>query len=460
MSTEPAPGMGPYDPKTHKLLSFHDQRQKFLAGEDTPRAYLERCLEVIERSDDAIMAWQYLNTEAARTMADAATRRYQDGKPLSPVDGMPIGIKDLLETADMPTEYNCALFEGNRPIRDAISVYYLRKGGAVLLGKTVTVTLGGGDPAKTRNPFDTRRTPGGSSSGSCAAVGAAMIPGALGTHARGSTIRPSSFCGVYGLKATFGALNRQGGYSAAHSMDHLGIIAGSIEDMWIMARYISEHAGGDPGYPGLYGGRMPPAPKKPARMIVLETAGWAQTDEASKAAFQDLIDQLSNAGVEIYSREDDPAIEAYEAETAHSPDLWRQLYRFEMRWPIYQYLDYDADKIPPRLKAGVEEARGLTQAEYREGLVRRAYWRNMHDELARRCDGMITLSALGPAPIGMDQGSAIYNECSSIIGMPAISLPLLAIDDVPLGVQLQGYTDGDEALTATGRWISQYVLGT
>ena len=460
MELEPATGIGSYDPKSYKLLSFHDQWGKFLSGDDTPRAYLERCLEVIDRCDDEVKAWEYRNTEPARAMADAATKRYADGKPLSPVDGMPIGLKDLIETVDMPTEYNCELFKGNQPIRDAISVYYLRKGGAVLLGKTVTVTLGGGDPCKSRNPFDTRRTPGGSSAGSCAALGAAMIPGALGTHARGSTIRPSSFCGVYGLKATFGALNRQGSYSAAHSLDHLGVMAGSIEDMWIMARYISEHAGGDPGHPGLYGGRMAPEPKKPARMIVLETAGWAATDNASKAAFLDLVRKLADAGVEIYTREDDPAIEAYESETANSPELWRQLYRFEMRWPMYQYLDYDSDKIPPRLKAGVQEGAGLTQAEYRTALVQRAHWRNTHDELARRCDGMITLSSPGPGPIGIDQGSAIYNESSSIIGMPAISLPLLSVEDVPLGVQLQGYSDGDEALTASGRWISQYILNS
>jgi len=458
MAPDSAAGIGTYDPKSYELLTFHNRREQFLTGDDTPRNYLERCLAVIEACEGEVKAWAFLNTERAREMADASTKRYAEGRPLSLVDGMPIGIKDLIETCDMPTEYNCDLFRGNQPIRDAASVYYLRKGGAVLLGKTVTVTLGGGDPAVTRNPFDTRRTPGGSSAGSCAAVGAAMIPGALGTHARGSTIRPSSFCGVYGLKATFGALNRQGGFSAAESMDHLGIIAGSIEDMWIVAQYISEHAGGDPGHPGLYGGRTPPPAHMPQRLIRLETAGWAATDEESRDAFDDLVARLEAAGVEIFTRADDPAIEAYEQETGHSPELWRQLYRFEMRWPMYQYLDYDADKIPPRLKAGVQEGAGLTQAEYRAALVRRAHWRNMHDELAARCDGFITLSSPGPAPIGMDQGSAIYNECSSIIGMPAISLPLLAVDDVPLGVQIQGRTHCDEALTAVGRWISQEVL--
>jgi len=458
MATEAAPGIGAYDPKSYQLLSFHDQREKFLTGEDTPRNYLERCLEKIASCEEEVKAWAYLNADPARAAADASTARYAASKPLSVVDGMPLGIKDLIETVDMPTEYNCELFKGNQPIRDAASVYFLRKGGAIILGKTVTVTLGGGDPSKSRNPFDTRRTPGGSSSGSCAAIGAAMIPAALGTHARGSTIRPASFCGAYGLKATFGALNRQGGFSAAASMDHLGVIAGSIEDMWIVARYISEHAGGDPGYPGMYGSATPPPARKPERLIFLEGAGWEATDEASQEAFRGAIRELEAGGVEIYTRKDDAAIEAYEAETSQSPELWRQLYRFEMRWPMYQYLDYDSDKIPPRLKAGVQEGAGLTQSEYRAALVRRAHWRNMHDELCGRSDGFITLSSPGPGPIGIDQGSAIYNESSSIIGMPAISLPLLRVEEMPLGVQIQGAMDHDEELTAVGRWISQELL--
>ncbi len=458
MSTEPAPGIGAYDPKSYGLLSFHDQREKFLSGEDTPRTYLERCLEKISQCDDAVQAWAYLNAEPSRKAADDSTARYAAGKPLSMVDGMPLGIKDLIETVDMPTEYNCELFKGNQPIRDAASVYFLRKGGAIILGKTVTVTLGGGDPSKSRNPFDTRRTPGGSSSGSCAAVGAAMIPGALGTHARGSTIRPASFCGVYGLKATFGALNRQGGFSAAHSMDHLGVIAGSIEDMWIVARYISEHAGGDPGYPGMYGSRTPPPARRPERLIRLEGAGWASTDDESREAYEAALRALEAAGVEIYTRRDDPAIEAYEQETSQSPELWRQLYRFEMRWPMYQYLDYDADKIPPRLKAGVQEGAGLRQEEYRAALVRREYWRRMHDELCTRSDGFVTLASPGPGPIGIDQGSAVFNESSSVIGMPAISLPVLKAEEMPLGLQIQGRWDCDEALTSVGRWISQELL--
>jgi Asp-tRNA(Asn)/Glu-tRNA(Gln) amidotransferase A subunit family amidase len=241
---------GVYDPATHRMLSFHDAKAKFSAGTDTPRAYLERCAARIEALEPAVMAFAFLNLERARKAADESGARYKAGRALGPVDGMPVGIKDLIETYDMPTEFGSELFRAHQPMTDAASVRALRQGGAVLVGKTVTVCFGGGDPARTRNPFDTRRTPGGSSSGTAAAVAARMLPVALGTHARGSTIRPASFCGVYALKPTFGAINRQGSFSMAYSMDHLGVFAGTLSDMWTTARFIAGEAGGDPSHTG------------------------------------------------------------------------------------------------------------------------------------------------------------------------------------------------------------------
>jgi Asp-tRNA(Asn)/Glu-tRNA(Gln) amidotransferase A subunit family amidase len=229
--------------------------------------------------------------------------------------------------------------------------------------------------------------------------------------------------------------------------------------MWIVARHISEHAGGDPGFPGLYGGPTPPAPHKPARLIRLDMAGWPVTDDATKAAFESCIDGLVRAGVQIVTRKDDPAIEAYEQELARMPELWRSLYRFEMRWPLYQYRDYDKSKLPPRLLRGLEEGAGLTQAEYRAALVKREHVRAMHADLAHRVDGFVTLSSPGPGPIGVDQGSAIFNEASSVLGAPAISLPFLTVESVPVGVQILGPWHGDERLTACARWLTRHQLG-
>lgn len=445
--------MASYDPRTHRLMTFHDATAKFGDGPDTPRAYLERCLEEIAAIEDRVMAWEHLDRAGARKAADAATERYRRGRPLSPVDGLPVGIKDLIETFDMPTEFGSELFRGHRPLRDAASVDALRRSGAVIVGKTTTVTLGGGSPPRTRNPHDSARTPGGSSSGTAAAVGAGTIPVAIGTHARGSTIRPASFCGAFALKGTFGAINRQGVFSAADSMDHIGTFGGSLSDVWIAARRMAKVGGGDPGYPGLFGGDLPSAAIKPARLIRLETAGWTQTGEETRTAFEEFLGALTD--VEIYGRADDPAIEAYEQAFAEMPELWRTLYRFEFRWPLQQYSERYPDKIPERLLMGLREAEGLTQAEYREALNRRVRIRDLHRQLASRADAFVTLSSPGPGPVGMDQGSAVFNEGSSVLGAPAISLPLLAAEGAPVGVQILGQFDGDERLIATGRWIAE-----
>jgi Asp-tRNA(Asn)/Glu-tRNA(Gln) amidotransferase A subunit family amidase len=286
-----------------------------------------------------------------------------------------------------------------------------------------------------------------------------MLPVALGTHARGSTIRPASFCGTYALKPTFGAINRQGSFSMAYSLDHLGVFAGTLSDVWTTARFIASEAGGDPGYPGLDGALHAPPPKKPARLIRLDTAGWPVAEAAAKAAFEAYLQRLANAGVTIVSRRDDAAIEAYETALADMPQLWTYLYRFEMHWPMLQYRERYRDKLPPRLLKGIEDGASITQETYRAALIRRDKLRAMHDELAARADGFITLSSPGPGPIGMDQGSAIFNEASSVLGAPAINLPLLAIDHAPLGVQLLGRWNGDEPLVAAARWLTEIEFG-
>ena len=278
-----------------------------------------------------------------------------------------------------------------------------------------------------------------------------MLPAGLGTHARGSTIQPASFCGVYALKATFGAINRQGAFSTAYSMDHLGVFGGTLSDMWTTARFITREAGGDPSHPGLYGAVAPPPPRKPSRLIRLDTAGWAAAEPAAKTAFEAHIARLKTAGVEIVTRQDDPAIEAYEIAHARSPQLWVNLYRYEMHWPLLQYRERHRDKLPPRLLRGIEEGMDISQATYRAALIEREHFRAMHDELGLRADGFITLSSPGPGPISMDQGSAVFNEASSILGAPAINVPLLAVEQAPLGVQLLGRWHNDESLTAVAR---------
>ena len=196
---------------------------------------------------------------------------------------MPVGIKDIIETIDMPTENGSPLFAGFRSERDAASVAALREAGAVIVGKTVTTEFAWMQPRATKNPWDLTRTPGGSSSGSAAAVAVGAISVGIGTQVFGSIVRPASFCGCFGFKPTVGAINRGGSHDALSQSTH-GPIAASLPEAWQVAYEISRRAGGDPGYPGLYGPPTCPAPSTPRRLAVLETDGWAVATSTAKAS--------------------------------------------------------------------------------------------------------------------------------------------------------------------------------
>src|SRR6516225_9013089 len=299
-----------YDPRTFKALSFHDAAQRFRDSTDTPRAYLERCLEMIREREPVVKAFVALNEAGTRAAADASSARWKAGQPLSPIDGMPIAIKDLLETQDMPTEMGCDAYRGNFQKRDNAAVWALRQAGAIILGKTTTTELGGTHPGPTTNPFNAAHTPGGSSYGSAAAVAADMVPACIGTQVGGSIVRPASYCGNVALKPTQGAINR--GERQATSQSTHGVHANCVEDMWQVAIEIAKRAGGDPGCMALFGPPKPPLAQRPLVLGVMETEGWTLLSEADIAAFDAILDQLRAAGVIVLRRSDQPMLESFE----------------------------------------------------------------------------------------------------------------------------------------------------
>ena len=301
-----------YDPKTVNLLTFYDAIAAFKEEADTPIGYLERCLETIDNREPEVQAFVVMNIDGARHAAIESTARYKTNRLLSLVDGMPVCIKDLFETADMPTQMNSPIYAGWQSKRDAAHVYALRRGGAVIVGKTVTTEFGQATPGPTRNPFDSTRTPGGSSSGTSAAVGAAMLPAGTGSQVRGSIQRPAGYCGNYALKPTFGALNRGGGHSMSPSQSVLGTHAGSLEDCWRTAFHISSTIGGDAGHPGLFGEPILASSVKPSRLARLDTPGWPETEGETKEIFERFITEVVAQGVEVVSRSEDQRIETLE----------------------------------------------------------------------------------------------------------------------------------------------------
>ena len=319
---DPTPTRRPYVSRT----------AAFASGADSPVRVLEECLAEIDRREASVGAFTVTDAAAARAAAEASGQRWRANTPLSAIDGMTVGVKDMIDTADMVTGMGSPLFDGYRPRFDAASVQGLRESGAVILGKTVTTEFASAHPRGTRNPWDLTRTPGGSSSGSAAAVGCGMLCGGLGTQVVGSILRPSGFCGAYGFKPSVGAINRGG------SLDYLsqsvtGTIAASLADVWAMARAVAERVGGDPGYPGLTGPLTLPPSRRPARLGLLRTVGWPILPSLARASLEAALDQLRKAGVTIMAPEDCPELAAVEAATTEAQQITMGINAWEWRWP-------------------------------------------------------------------------------------------------------------------------------
>jgi Asp-tRNA(Asn)/Glu-tRNA(Gln) amidotransferase A subunit family amidase len=442
-----------------RMRSYLAHASQFVSGAENPRDFLEACLANLNTWEPKVGAFVNLNIESARQAADRAGARWGAGAPLSPIDGMPIGIKDIIETADMPTEMGSPLFAGWRSQKDAASVSALRQAGAVILGKTVTTEFAASEPRGTRNPWNLEHTPGGSSSGSAAAVAAGMISAGLGTQVIGSTLRPASFCGCVGFKPTVGALNREGSHDY-QSQSCTGILAATLPDTWQVAYEIARRVGGDAGTPGLMGPERAPAPIKPRRLAFLETAGWAAASEAAKASMQDALRRLSAAGVEIRTSADDADVSAIETELAEAFTLSNRLNSFEMRWFIDGCAARDASLLSKSMLDRWEQSKAMTLADYRGWLKERTSVRALYAELADTCDACVTLSAPGPAPQGLQTtGSPQFAVPSSLLGIPALSLPLFMLDGMPLGLQVLGYANGDANAFAISAWLMKELGG-
>lgn len=440
------------------IVSFSELAADFRAGRQTPRDFLERCIARIEQRESQVKAFVTLDMAAARKAADASTRRYQDGKPLSPVDGCPVGIKDIMSTHDLPTQMGSPAFKGWRPQQDAACVHALRQGGAIIFGKTVTTEFAVGFSGPTTNPFDVTRTPGGSSSGSAAAVGAGMLPVALGTQTQGSTLRPASYCGAVGFKPTLGALPMAGIHPLSSTSDHLGIIGATLADTWRIASQISLRMGSS-GYGFLQGAsESPPPAAKPRRLIRLYTRGWSEIDQSAIDAFEAAIRELQRAGVEVVGKSDDPRIAAFEEALERDVDGALDIVAYEMKWPFEEYLTRFGDLIGQRIHGLIKRAGELSPADYCQLLEKRRAIRRHCRQLAADlgADCYVTLASSGPAIQGFEfSGSRTFVVYGSWLGFPSFSLPLLESNGLPFGLQLLGLGDRDGELCATANWVMQ-----
>jgi Asp-tRNA(Asn)/Glu-tRNA(Gln) amidotransferase A subunit family amidase len=458
----PSPNAGTYDPGSFIAIDYHSRTQAFTSGTDSPRDYLERCLATIGERDPTVQAYVTLNVDTARDAADASAKRWKSGQPLSPIDGMPVSIKDLLETREMPTQMGCEAFVGNFPKRDNAAVWALRQAGAVILGKTVTAEIGGSHPGPTTNPFDPTRTPGGSSSGSAAAVAARMVPAAIGSQVGGSIIRPAGFCGNVALKPTQGAINR--GERQSTSMSTHGVHAGCVEDMWRVSIEIASRVGGDRGCAALAGPQSAPQAVRPERLVILETAGWDGLDDASKAAFGAFLEQIEANGITIIRRGEHRLVNDLENALAQAADVCTAITGWENRWGTRNLVDGNPDGVSDRAKAVLARAEAMSVDDYAHQLAARDHAQVVHTSLAGAADAMLTLSCPGPAPfwagdkpgeplIGRPTGDAVFNYPTSMLYAPCVSMPLLSVDRMPVGVQIIGQQHEDARMASMARWL-------
>ncbi|MBT3306245.1 MAG: amidase, partial [Alphaproteobacteria bacterium] len=261
------------------------------------------CLARIASREETVGAWAFLKEEPALDQARALDARKLAGEPLGPLHGLPVGIKDIIDTNDMPTECGSAMYGGRRPLEDSTVAALLRQAGAVILGKTVTTEMALSAPGKTTNPHDPKRTPGGSSSGSAAAMADHMVPLAVGSQTGGSMIRPASFCGVFGFKPTFGSISRRGVSLLARRLDHIGVYGRSVDDLALIGDALMVPDPGDwdmvaKPEQGLVSSLATESSEAP-RFAFVRGPVWDRAESEMAAAFEDFIKDLGGVVKEV-----------------------------------------------------------------------------------------------------------------------------------------------------------------
>lgn len=406
------------------------------------------CLERIAAREDEVQAWEHLDPELALAQAREADARMSAGEDCSPLHGVPIGIKDIFDTCDLPTENGSPIFAGRRPERDAACVAALRRAGAVIMGKTVTTELALLSPARTRNPHNLAHTPGGSSSGSAAAVAAHMVPAALGSQTAGSVIRPASFCGVWGYKPTLGLVPRGGVLMQSHTLDTVGTFTRSVEDLALITDCMTAFDPDDAvsfrrGRPDLLG-TVRSRPPIPPRLALVLPPSWAEADPGMRGAFAALVERLGSRVVAV----DVPLL----ADVIE----WQRIVQLAENAHYYgPLLEQAPELISPGLTQRLKTGLAIDAREYLGAITgREPAYRALLGTL-KRFTAILAPAAMGPAPHGLGAtGNPVMNGLWTYLGMPAVSVPLLEVDGLPVGVQLVGWRHDDARLLRTARWLA------
>jgi Asp-tRNA(Asn)/Glu-tRNA(Gln) amidotransferase A subunit family amidase len=404
-------------------------------------ALVAACLDRIGAREDVVGAWQYLDGERAMM-----TARRRDAEPSrGPLHGIPIAVKDLIDTADMPTAYGSTIYRGHRPAADAACVALARAAGAVLLGKTVTTEFAAFTPGKTANPRNPAHTPGGSSSGSAAAVADGMAPLAFGTQTAGSVIRPAAYCGCVGYKPSFGLLSRAGIKPLADSLDTLGLFARTVADAAFFAGVLAER-------PAL---RHLALPQRPPRFGLYRTPMWEEAEPATAAALDRARLALERAGAEV----EELAILPEHSGLNAAQD---KIMGCEMVQALaYERIEHSAE-LSPRLAQMLDAGLSVGAEEYDAALAEAATAREGLPRFFVNCDAVLVPAAPGEAPVGLGYtGNPVFNRMWTLLGVPCVTVPARwAASGLPTGVQLVGRIRDDARLMAAAAFLERALAET
>ncbi len=437
------------------FLSASEIAKGVIAGEFSCEDVAKSLIARADEFEKTVKAWEFLDKDFILQKAIDADDYRKLGRPVGPLHGVPIGIKDIFGTNDMPTRCGTNLVGGVHTKNDAQVVTSLRNSGGLIMGKTVTTEFAYFDPGKTTNPHDEARTPGGSSSGSAAAVASYMCPVAIGSQTNGSVLRPASYCGVIGYKPTYGLVSRKGVLKQSHLLDHVGIFARTIEDIALVAREIygqdQEDISTIPYAASNITDVCHEQPPFDPKFVFFKTSKWKNIDKESVKIFESFIKKNSKY------------IEVVDA-PSYFDDIFRYhqiIHETDMAYAFSDYYKKSKSKLGKKLVEAIERGMKYKSQEYVEACENQNYYYKLFHEVFHDYHAVLTPASTGVAPKGLKQtGSPEFCTVWTYLGMPALSLPLFEDNDgMPLGIQIVGEKFDDSRLLRTSNWLINKVKG-
>ncbi|MEI4232980.1 amidase [Roseovarius sp. D22-M7] len=442
------------DPVDLLTLDACTLRDRLANGAIGALELVEASIARIEAREPEVQAWAWFDADFARQQARALDSHRQAGRAIGPLHGLPVALKDIIDTAQIPTENGCALDRGRVPIRDAAVVDRLKAAGAIIMGKTVTTELAFMQAGATRNPHNAGHSPGGSSSGSAAAVADGMVPLAVGTQTGGSVIRPASYCGVTGYKPSFGAIPRTGVLMQSPTLDTLGVFARTPADAALLAQVLYGHDADDAATaprptPKLLEIATSKPPIKPVFAFV-KPPGWDDADPQLHAAFDELYEALGDQVFEV------PLPAAF----AEAAEIRERINLAEMARYYYRY-SKQIETLGPRTREALEKGNAVLARDYLAALDWPKVLYAGLTELFDRCDAVLCPAATGPAPEGLDfTGDSIFNGLWTLTGVPTVTIPAFTAENgLPMGVQMVAARENDARLLRNAHWLRSWLIG-